>query len=172
MLYYIISVAIAFVSAFVYTTTLTWNIPTPNLADWVMIRAIIPAMNFSPEVLTDPAASREYLQLMISHEYTHYVQWKSGEVPASSFMFGERNWTDWQEVRVWFLAELAAHEQECQLAGPLGWIDIIPSEIPECVLYVRGGRRALAQQLAESYLAQIVELMSHAEHLRALAAAQ
>lgn len=42
--FHLTAVAVAFLGGFVWGSTATWNIPTPSLDAWIVLRALIPAM--------------------------------------------------------------------------------------------------------------------------------
>ncbi|MEK7084533.1 MAG: hypothetical protein AAB932_04830 [Patescibacteria group bacterium] len=109
----------------------------------------------------------EWVQLVVYHEYQHYLQWQTGTVPAQIFQVGYAVWHHPEAIREWFLCELNAYELECQLAHEHGWGD----KTDTCRSYEVGGRSALAAHLADKYQ-EYPHFRPYAEELRAIVASQ
>lgn len=98
-----------------------------------MVRSIegkgsTPIMHISLQAMYDPQTPKQLLQLIVLHEYVHYLQYKEfvsqyGEESASK-EFGPLRVTDSlsdEVVRVWFKREVEAYDRECAFAVAQGW---------------------------------------------------
>lgn len=91
-------------------------------------KGITPLMNISLRAMHDPQKPKQLLQLIVLHEYVHYLQYKKfvsqyGEESASK-EFGPLRVTDSlsdEAVRVWFKREIEAYDRECTFAVAQGW---------------------------------------------------
>lgn len=91
-------------------------------------KGITPLMNISLRAMHDPQTPKPLLQLIVLHEYVHYLQYKEfvsqyGEESASK-EFGPLRVTDSlsdEVVRVWFKREIEAYDRECTFAVAQGW---------------------------------------------------
>lgn len=91
-------------------------------------KGIRPLMNISLRAMHDPQTPKPLLQLIVLHEYVHYLQYREfvsqyGEELASK-EFGLHHLSDSLSddvVRTWFAREIEAYDRECTFAVAQGW---------------------------------------------------
>jgi hypothetical protein len=85
-------------------------------------KTIVPTLNIDSELLVDPYTSNEFKQLVLYHEYQHYLQWKTKRYPARMYMgwLTTESMTE-KQVIDFYHGEVEAYLAECELANYLGW---------------------------------------------------
>ncbi|MFH1292277.1 MAG: hypothetical protein ABIH87_03700 [bacterium] len=79
-------------------------------------------MFVNPHMILKKTQTREYIQLVLYHEYQHLLQLERGQIQLQDLARAKPGTLKSPEfVRRWFKMEMQAYTAECQLAQKLGW---------------------------------------------------
>ncbi|MFA5134166.1 MAG: hypothetical protein WC505_00040 [Patescibacteria group bacterium] len=107
-----------------------------------------PTFNIHLSQLLDPAVPDQFKQLVILHEYAHFLQYQKGIVPEERFYYGSapEQLTE-RELCELFEVECQAYLAESKCACEQGW----SYQFDICEAYRTGSLMGMRQRLAERY---------------------